>query len=635
MKRLPILALAMLLTIRLTAQTGIDPEPSQNDTLSEVPQFTLDAARTYVDHVVQTNTYWHTQQDTLRKALQRLLDHSTEPFDSTRSSLLMEDFTQIEVKEGDPLLTGSIDLRWLNDSTFLVDSHGWSPDLYLKKKQELIYPEDTATAQEHPLAFLVPVEDQDSVFVTDSIPVVPDTVIITVIDTSAIESLGISLHSYRNMQVSPTLDRDGQTGVMSADRSRVLYYQSGITWKAAEGSPFNIVEGPYQLDSLQYAVNTLLEYTSERDSTLLFVNDMYGNRTPFWLSRGDDEAYRFWIKNYNHDSITVWIGNPAPNEISLLLEDDVSINRLMKEDIEYLPEFVVIPERTLAEMTELEPEPIFWNFGLGSSFSLNQTYLSNWTKGGESSFASVLDVLGEATYNNKDAETQWVNTMRINFGTIRTKENGYRKNQDLFEINSKFNRNAWGKIGMSASLYFKTQLANGYTYPNDSVVVSRFMNPGSSTIGLGFEYKPWKNTSLNLAPLSYKNTFVLDTVLIDQTKFGIEQDKRTLMEMGMQLVLHNKVTPFKDMSIINQLRLFSNYLNKPQNVDVDWEMNLEQKINWFFTIRLNLHLIYDDDTKFTVYDSEGDAVLEPDGSEKTVAKAQFKEFIGLSLSFKF
>ena len=307
----------------------------------------------------------------------------------------------------------------------------------------------------------------------------------------------------------------------------------------------------------------------------------------------------------------------------------------MKEDIEYLPEFVVIPERSLKSMKELEPEPIYWDFGLGSAFTLNQTYLANWTKGGESSFSTVFDILGEATYNNKEAKTQWINTMRINFGTIRTKENGYRKNQDLFEINSKFNRNAWGKIGMSASMYMKTQLAYGYNYPNDSVVVSKFMNPASTTIGLGFEYKPAKNTSLNLAPLSSKNTFVLDTALIDQTRYGIDKDKRGMYEMGMQLVLHNKITPFKDMSIVNHVRLFSNYLNKPQNVDVDWEMNLEQRINWFFTIRLNLHLIYDDDIRFDVMDSEGNPVLEPDGSTKTEARVQFKEFVGLSLSFKF
>jgi len=70
-------------------------------------------------------------------------------------------------------------------------------------------------------------------------------------------------------------------------------------------------------------------------------------------------------------------------------------------------------------------------------------------------------------------------------------------------------------------------------------------------------------------------------------------------------------------------------------VDVDWEILMEQQVNWFFTIRLNLHFIYDDDVRFTVYDDSDTAILLPDGSIKKEARLQFKEFIGLSLNFKF
>jgi hypothetical protein len=362
---------------------------------------------------------------------------------------------------------------------------------------------------------------------------------------------------------------------------------------------------------------------------------MHGHLTPLWLTQGKEGASRFWVKNFSNDSITIWVGNPAPKEISLLLEEDVNIYRLRKEEVADLEEFVELPDRSLASVTMLNPEPIYWDRSISSVFSMNQTYLSNWSKGGESSFSTMIDVLGEATYNNKEARTQWISTMRINFGTLSTKENGFRKNNDLFEINSKFNGNAWGKIGMSASFYMKNQLAKGYNYPNDSVVVSKFLNPATLTLGLGFEYKPFKNTTLNVAPLSYRNTFVLDTAHIDQTKQGIDKGKKSKQELGTQLVLISKMAPFKDLSVENRLRLFSSYLNNPQNVDVDWEVIMDQKINWFFTIRLNLHLVYDDDIRFPVLDSEGDPIILPDGSEYKVAKAQFKEFIGLSLQFNF
>jgi len=618
MKRLSFLILTTLMVFKLSAQ---------NDSLGIESQFSSPEAWIYMDHVVKTNSFWRSQQDPLRASLQRLLDHSTEHFDSIRTKLLTEDFSLVEVHVGDPVVTDSTELKWLNDSTFLVDPHGWSSDLYLDEEINLIYPEGIKQD-----LFVLP---SDSTELSATPAVIPDTLILTIIDTAAIESLGIVIHTYRDNQINPSLDKEGLTGVMTSDRSAVNYYRPGTTWKASAESPFEIVESEYQLDTLQLALNKLLEFTSERDSTLLWVNDIHGNRSPFWLSNGDDEAYRYWVKNYNNDSITLWIGNPGPREISLLLEDDVRIDRLMKEEIQHLPEFVKIPERSLVPMKELEAEPIYWDFAFSSAFTLNQTYLSNWTKGGESSFSSVLDLLGESTYNNKDAGTQWISNMRLNFGTIRTKENGNRKNQDLLEINSKYNRNAWGKIGMSASIYMKTQLANGYNYPNDSVVISRFLNPASLTVGLGFEYKPIKNTTINVAPLSFKNTFVTDTALIDQTIHGIEKGKRALQELGAQIVLNNKVSPTKNLNIENRLRLFSNYLNNPQNVDVDWELILDQKINWFFTIRLNLHLIYDDDVRFPIFDPAGDPVQNPDGSDKTAAKTQFKEFIGLSLQFKF
>jgi hypothetical protein len=247
----------------------------------------------------------------------------------------------------------------------------------------------------------------------------------------------------------------------------------------------------------------------------------------------------------------------------------------------------------------------------------------------------MLDIIGQATYNNKQANTQWINSGRVNIGTQFTQEKGNRKNNDLLEFTSKLNKYAYGKVSLSASFYIKSQVARGYNYPNDSVIVSKFLNPASLTLGLGAEFKPFENTSINVAPISYKNTFVLDTALIDQTKHGINPDKRAKQEMGLQVVFFNKFSPLEDLTMMNRVRLFSNYLYKPQNIDVDWEMLADWKINWFFTIRLNLHVIYDDDVRFTVLDGEGTPILKPDGSEKKVPKAQFNEFMGLSLQFNF
>jgi hypothetical protein len=630
MRRFYIAGLFVLLYAAACAQEKAYPAADHADSTVRRPVFTAPEAWLYVDDAIRDNKLWRAGSDTIREAMQRLLEQVEEPYDTAVQRLLSYDLSKVPVHTGIPVQTGSTLLRWIDDSTFVVDPQGWNRDLYIKKEPKLVYPVDLST-----LVLSDTLLDENGML--DPTLFTPDTVMVNVVDTTALKSLGISLHHISGGVVTPPLAvPDGsQSALLSEDRSRVLYFVPGTTWQAGAGTPFRILNSKHHLDSLQLAITALLDFTEQRDSTMLMIDDMYGRKTPMWLTTGTDEAFRFWVKNYNNDSITLWVGNPAPGEISLLLEDDVNFSRLMKDEIQHLPSFIVEPKRNLFQMELLEPKPIYWDYEFSSVLTVSQTYLANWTKGGESSFATMMDLMGRATYNNKDAKTQWINIARLKFGTISTQEKGFRKNHDEFEIDSRFNRNAWGKIGMSASFYMKHQLAKGYDYPNDSVVVSKFLNPGTMTLGLGAEYKPLEKTTINIAPLSYKTTYVLDTAHIDQTLHGIDPDKRAKREFGAQLVINNTISPLQGLEITNRARFFSSYLNKPQNVDVDWEMVVEKKIAWFFTVRLDFHLIYDNDILFKVYDDNGEPIQLPNGSNKEVPRVQLKEFLGLALSFKF
>jgi hypothetical protein len=318
----------------------------------------------------------------------------------------------------------------------------------------------------------------------------------------------------------------------------------------------------------------------------------------------------------------------------MILEEDVSVERMKKIPAGDIPITTARPDRTLAKLKPLEEIPVLWNYGFISSFSMNQNYLANWSKGGQSSLSGMLDVRAEARYTNKETKETWTNSGRLRYGSIWNREQGMRTSTDNVELNSQYNRVLTNKLDFSSVFYGKTQIAKGFNFPNDSVAVSKFLNPGTFTIGVGVEYKPFKETLINFSALSYKNTFVLDTANINQAAHGVAADKRSKQEMGGQLVIRNKISILDGMNVSNSIRLFSNYLDKPQNVDVDWEMSIERQINWFFTIRLNMHLIYDDDIRFPVMDSEGNAVLLPDGKPKKVAKTQFNQFLGITLSLR-
>jgi hypothetical protein len=317
-----------------------------------------------------------------------------------------------------------------------------------------------------------------------------------------------------------------------------------------------------------------------------------------------------------------------------MLEDDVYVERMEKLLVNNIPITSLKPQRSLAKLSPLKEIPVFWSYSMSSAFTLNQTHLSNWSKGGESSLASMLDLRGAMAYTNTESKRKWESSGRMRYGSLITKENGFRTNTDMVELNSQYNKVIKNKIDFSSVFYMKTQVAKGYKYPNDSVVVSKFLNPGTFTIGVGLEYKPFKNMLLNFSVLSYRNTFVLDTANINQRAHGVDLDKRSRQEMGGQLVIKNRVTILDGLNISNNIRLFSNYLDKPRNIDVDWEINLDKRINWYFMVRLNFHFIYDDDIHFPVLDSNNNPVLLPDGSEKKVPMLQLKQFLGLTLSFR-
>ena len=158
--------------------------------------------------------------------------------------------------------------------------------------------------------------------------------------------------------------------------------------------------------------------------------------------------------------------------------------------------------------------------------------MSNWVKGGEGSVSTALDITGYAEYKDKEKKISSANFARLKFGYIATQNDGLIKNLDLLETNSKLNHLAFGKVDFSAIMLFKTQIARGWNYfttaegKDTSNLVSKFMNPAILTVGLGFDYKPNKKTSINFSPFSYKGTYVTDTAMIDQTQYGVEPDKK-------------------------------------------------------------------------------------------------------------
>jgi hypothetical protein len=615
--------------------------------------FTPEEAADYLRKLVGEEDLWWSPDDTIRFSLARMSDHFREPFDSVRVRLLGFPYHLFTPYQASQVLRDTLPVRWLIDNHFIVDTVPLMRDPLVYRQTLVMRTLDgfpNLYGDELPglPADSLPEFFRESLVALygDSLPElesllrdllqVKDTITQVSIDSQYLESRGVVLHRVENGEVLPPLlpENSPKTASFLPDSAHILVSESRRVVAAGNEAPFYMLPSEHTPDSLRYALETLLTYTYERDSILVYLNDLEGRRTPFWLTSGQDDLVRYWVKNAENDSITIWMGNPSKFDLAMVLEEDLLVERMEKRPADAIPITTIRPERTLASVKPLDEIPIYWNFGFTSSFSLNQNYLSNWARGGESSVSGMLDMSTAANYTNKASKTRWTNSGRLRYGSIMTKERGTRTSTDIIELNSQFNRELREKLAFSTVFYGKTQVARGFNYPNDSVPISRFLNPGAFTIGVGVEYEPVKKTLINLSPLSYRNTFVLDTVNINQTAHGVDADKRSRQEMGGQLVFRNTLTIMEGMDLTNKVRMFSNYLEKPQNVDVDWEMTMNMQINWFFTIRLNLHLIYDDDIRFPVVNESGQPVLLPDGTEMKGPRTQLNQFLGLTLSFK-
>lgn len=596
---------------------------------SDSIRFSPGDASAFLKQAVSAPKIWKPTDHSLRQAVQRLLHQYNESYDSVLERLDRANLHETKLRQEILSQYDTLRLRWLDPHVFIVDTFRLERNPVVRQQTIVRHTVKLDTVS---LQLLSRITDPRRLM--DSILKKQDTLTEHFIDYEYLQSKNIQPHRVVNGRIQPSLLQNGknQTYRMLPDSSKAIITTKKTVWVADPSSGLHLLTGQKVPDSLQAAIQSLLKYTYRRDSILLNITNVAGRKRNYWLSGEKNELHRVWVKNHENDSVTIWVGNPAKYTLQLLLEDDISVGRLSRQAVE-TPLSVERPVRSLLKIKPLPEIPIYWKHGFSTTFSLNQNYLANWAKGGESSFSGMFDMNASSIYTNKASKEQWTNNGRLRYGAIRSKEKGFRTSADILEINSQFNKGFTKKLDFSSVFYFKTQAAKGYNYPNDSVVVSKFLNPGTFTIGAGVEFKPRKSTQINFSVLSYKNTFVLDTARINQSAHGIDNKLRSKQEMGAQLMLRNNMTILDGLKINTALRMFTNYLNKPENVDVDLEMSFEKQINWYSTVRLNLHIIYDDDIRFPVLDDQGKPIIV-DGKVRKAPRTQFNQFLGLTFAVK-
>jgi hypothetical protein len=289
------------------------------------------------------------------------------------------------------------------------------------------------------------------------------------------------------------------------------------------------------------------------------------------------------------------------------------------------------------KLRELNSDTISgWKSGGVAAINLSQTSLTNWAAGGQSSLA--VNGIFSAYANLIKGKSAWNNSLDIGYGIIKQgKDAGYTKTDDKIEFLSKYGIEAFKNFYYSALLNFKTQMRPGYRYPEKETKISDFFAPAYLLVALGLDYKPNPYFSAFIAPLTSKFTFVLDNTLSEAGAFGVSPGEKSRTEIGGYLRAAFTKNDFKteflqNITLTSKLDLFSNYADKPQNIDVNWETLITLNVNKFISVNFNTDLLYDDDIKIPV-DRNGDGTIE--STELPGPRTQFKEILGVGFSYTF
>ncbi|TDD99879.1 DUF3078 domain-containing protein [Flavobacterium cellulosilyticum] len=273
-------------------------------------------------------------------------------------------------------------------------------------------------------------------------------------------------------------------------------------------------------------------------------------------------------------------------------------------------------------------------------FDLNEIALVNWSAGGVSSVSGLFkgNFIRTRTLDN----SEWVNELLFKYGINKQDGLAIRKSDDEFRFNSTFGyRNDTSSNWFhSVKFNFNTQFTNGYKYSNTNTLISKLFAPAYTFLGVGANYFDKKNNfDLFISPLTMKNTLVLNQTLANKGAFGVEkaiydsagniliEGENSKTEVGFLITNHFKKEIFKNISLENRLSLYSDYIHNFGNIDIDWKLNFDLKVNQYVQANIGTQIVYDDDIKTTE---------EIDGKQVSRgAKIQLKQSLGVGLVYNF
>ncbi len=264
------------------------------------------------------------------------------------------------------------------------------------------------------------------------------------------------------------------------------------------------------------------------------------------------------------------------------------------------------------EATVAEPKPVYWTNSLMTNINFIQSSYSNWSKGGYNNY--TMSAYIDANANYKKDNLTWSNRLQLDYGFLYSDDKPiYQKNKDKILLESTVGSAITKTLSYSAKFTLLTQFAKGYRYSTPDaddptkqdwkdarVLKSSIFSPATVTLGLGLDWNPKPWIKVNFAPVTGGFTIVAEESLRDvygmsfkkgytsadliySEKGGGLVDNGDIMkggrfEFGAQLTVDAQVQINDNFQASTQLILFSNYIENPQNIRVNWDNRFMGKV---------------------------------------------------------
>jgi len=244
------------------------------------------------------------------------------------------------------------------------------------------------------------------------------------------------------------------------------------------------------------------------------------------------------------------------------------------------------------------------------AFIFNQSTFTNWASGGENTVAGNININYDFNYKKKNIN--WDTRLITSYGLSHISNKGYRKTDDRFELNTLLGLKTGKYWFLSFIGNFRSQYTKGFDYKKDpKVLVSEFLSPAYLTYGPGMLWKKSNNFNFNIAPATSRYTFVSDFF---SGKFGVEEGKNTAFSLGFNFSSYYKFAIMENVEMENILTLYTDYLAKIGNIDVDYQTNIRFIVNKHIKMHMTFHTIMDDDAS---------------------SRVQFRQLFGLGVNYSF